>query len=448
MSNIISEARKQVVPTKETRAKKKEITKLVTQLVKKQIVDNKDVIEVEVGGSIAKGTWLVQNADIDLFIKFKEDVPDKQFRLSSIEIGLKALEKYKPYTRYSEHPYVEAIVQGTKVNVVPCYNVKEGNWKSAADRSQFHTKFMQKNLDAKKQNETRILKQFLRANDIYGAEISKQGFSGYISEVLIWNYHTFKKVLEKFAKIQEGEIIGEAAKKFDTIITISDPIDSNRNLAAAVSNENLAKFVLVARAFLKKPTSSFFQIKKSKKRGRVSKEILKQIITIEFTHTKKSPDTIWGQIKRASDSIAAQLSVAGFTVIRNSAISDEKNHACLVFLFESRNITKKQVREGPQVFRADDLDKFITKNLSKTELLWINKSTKVMSLETREFSDAKEFLNNLLTKKLSRSGIPRDLRDNVKKGFVVKVGNIHYKQPMQKILEIVTTDEKTFSAYK
>ena len=62
------------------------------------------------------------------------------------------------YVRYSEHPYVEANIMKTKVNVVPCYDVKIGNWKSSADRSPFHTKYMQEMLTQEMKNEVRILR--------------------------------------------------------------------------------------------------------------------------------------------------------------------------------------------------------------------------------------------------------------------------------------------------
>ena len=44
---------------------------------------------------------------------------------------------------------------------------------------------------------------------------------------------------------------------------IIDPIDNNRNLAAAISDENIGKFILVSRAFKEKPTLEFFKTKKS-----------------------------------------------------------------------------------------------------------------------------------------------------------------------------------------
>ena len=40
---------------------------------------------------------------------------------------------------------------------------------------------------------------------------------------------------------------------------IIDPIDNNRNLGTAISIENLGKFVLASRAFLRNPSKNFFK---------------------------------------------------------------------------------------------------------------------------------------------------------------------------------------------
>ena len=73
--------------------------------------------------------------------------------------------------RYSEHPYVEAFVDTIRINVVPCYDVERGNWKSAADRSPFHTEFIKESFDEEKRLETRLLKKFMKTIGVYGAEI-------------------------------------------------------------------------------------------------------------------------------------------------------------------------------------------------------------------------------------------------------------------------------------
>jgi len=270
---------------------------------------------------------------------------------------------------------------------------------------------MLESLTGQMKNDVRLLKEFLKCNNVYGAEIAKQGFSGYVAEVLIWNFGSFEGVIKKIAKIKRNQIIGNASKKFDTPIVIMDPIDDQRNLAAAISTENIGKFVLVCREFLKKPSASFFKVKPS------SKKVLKNSFVVKFNYKARSPDIIWGQIKRAASALSTQMEVEGFKVLRHMAFTDEKNEACLIFEFDSLDIPNDMVREGPEFFSEADSESFIAKNSKKSELMWINNKGKILSLQKRKHSNAKLFLQDLLKNKLDESGIPRGLKADIKKGF-------------------------------
>ena len=153
---------------------KKGIAETALELVKKEIEKFPEIIGVEFGGSYTKGTWLSKDADVDIFVRFKKSTSEEKFEKISKKVGFDSLKKFSPYVRYSEHPYVEAKMKDTKINVVPFYDVKVGEWKSAADRSPFHTKYMSKSLTQKMRNEVRILKTFLKSNGIYGAEIANK----------------------------------------------------------------------------------------------------------------------------------------------------------------------------------------------------------------------------------------------------------------------------------
>jgi len=45
--------------------------------------------------------------------------------------------------KYAQHPYTEATVEGVRVNIVPCFDVKAGEWMSAADRSPYHVELIE-----------------------------------------------------------------------------------------------------------------------------------------------------------------------------------------------------------------------------------------------------------------------------------------------------------------
>jgi len=440
MKQILNEAKRKVIPTKKLENEKSLVAKIAFNSVEKHISKYPEVLQVEFGGSYAKGTWLPEKADIDIFIKFKKTTPEKKFITIAKKIGFDSMKKFKPYVRYSEHPYVEAHIKDTRVNVVPCYDVPSGRWKSAADRSTFHTRFMLESLTGEMKNDVRLLKEFLKSNGVYGAEIAKQGFSGYVAEVLVWNFGSFEDVIKKISKIKLGQVIGKATKKFETSIVIMDPIDTNRNLAAAISTENIGKFVLACRAFLKKPSLSFFKSRPS------SKKNLRDVIVIKFNYTSRSPDIIWGQIKRAANALATQMEIEGFKVLRNGAATDEKKEAALFFVSQALEIEKKMVRQGPNFFSESDSEKFITKNFKKGEIMWIDNNGKILSLQKRQNNDARVFLDDLLKNHLSKSGIPKGLKDDFKKGFKIIPGNkITNKTIKEVLLELVTTDATIFS---
>jgi tRNA nucleotidyltransferase (CCA-adding enzyme) len=445
MRTVLQQAKKIVIPSKKLVREKERIAKIAYELVKNEVTKYPQIKEVEFGGSYAKGTWLPEKADIDIFIKFEKNTPEKRFTEITKKVGFDSLKRYRPYIRFSEHPYVEAIINKAKVNVVPCYLVPKGEWQSAADRSQYHTAFILQSLSGEMKDEVRLLKRFLRNNGIYGAEIAKQGFSGYVAEVLILNFGSFKGVIEEFAKIKTNQVIGIAAKRFYTPIVIMDPIDNNRNLTTAISVENIGKFILLCRQFLIRPSLTFFTLRKRV----TSKSLLKNVLVIRFCYKERSPDIIWGQIKRAANSISVQLELAGYRVIRSSAITDERNEAAMLFLLESIKISDNYVKEGPEFFNDKDVERFTKKNILKTRLMWINKNSHIFSLEKRSYNDARNFINHLLTKDLQKSGIPSGLKEDICKGFKILKGNkTTGKSIKEAAIELVSTDEAAFSINK
>ena len=436
MKKIISEVSKTVIPSKTIEKTKNNIAEIAFQLVKKEIEKHSEVVGLEFGGSFAKGTWLSKDADVDIFIKFKKNVSEEKFEKISKKIGFDSLKKYSPYVRYSQHPYVEAKIKNTKINVVPCYDVKAGEWKSAADRSPFHTKFMKKSLTPKMRNEVRVLKTFLKSNGIYGAEIAKQGFSGYISEVLILEFGNFENLIKSISKIEENQIIGKTSKNFDTSIVVIDPIDSNRNLAAAISDQNIGKFIIISRAFKEKPGIGFFKIRKP----RISNKFWNNVLVVKFDFKARSPDIIWGQIKRATSTLSTQLELGGFTVLRSKSHTDQQNEAYLLFFLESTKISEIYAKKGPEFFREDSTHSFISKNLKNAELVWVGNDRKIISLEKRNHSDVVSFMKEFLKKNL-QVGIPKGLQSDFKRGFKVSIGNKNLSKSIkEEAVELISVD--------
>jgi tRNA nucleotidyltransferase (CCA-adding enzyme) len=401
------------------------------------------IVEVKTGGSFAKDTNLKKDMDIDIFILIDKNVNEQDFERIALDVGFKALKKYNPITRYSEHPYVEGFVyinkknsnrEQIRVNIVPCYNVEKGLWKSAADRSQYHTEYMQKMLKPDQKNQIRILKAFLKGIGIYGAELSISGFSGYVTEVLVLKYENFKNVIKNIATLKKkGEIIaiGNIAneniyKKFQSPIIIIDPIDPNRNLGMAISSESLSRFIFGARTFLANPSINFFNLTKKKNMKNIEnelenvEELLANIVVLEFKYRLRSSDIIWGQLKKLTKSITRQFTDNEFTVIKNECYINNTDSAKLIFLLKSIKLSPFFEKSGPSIFMEKEVLQFVKKNKEKSPMLWIGEDMKISCLRKMKIRDAIEFLDDSIKiKKGSKIGIPKGLVTDLEKGFKI-----------------------------
>ena len=442
-SDVIKKSKEIAIPNNIQRKKVDRIANQVFSLISEAAGKQKSVVSVHFGGSYAKETWTPEKIDIDIFVKFKKTTSEKNFEIIGKKIGFDSLKKFKPYVRYSEHPFVEADINGVGVNIVPCYDIKKGEWKSAADRSTFHTEFMSEKLTGQMKDDIRFLKCFLKINGMYGAEIANQGFSGYVCEVLVYYLGSFDNVLKKITKLKNNEIIGDSPRKFESPIVIIDPIDRNRNLGAAISMDNVTSFILIARNFLKKNSISYF---KEKSKNSIPVELAKNTLIVSFKYKKRSDDIIYGQIKRAASSIESQMIKEGFNVLRNDAVAYDETNASLLFLLESLNISKNEIRTGPVVFSSDFSTKFIHINSKKSKLMWTDKEGRLQSLQTRRYENAKSYLSDLIKNHIGESGIPKGLRTDFKNGFKITGGKDKQNKSVKKsISKMITTDDTTFS---
>jgi tRNA nucleotidyltransferase (CCA-adding enzyme) len=422
LNSVLLEALELSKPMQGEVKKVSSIAKKVKESIIKHASSTK-IKDVVLGGSYAKGTWLKGDVDIDIFVKMNSSMKEEEFELLGKQIGLESLRQYQPYLRYSDHPYVEAFVEGIRVNIVPCYDVEKWNWISAADRSPFHTEYVTNKLDEEKRDQVRLLKKFLKSLGIYGAEIAKNGFSGYVTEVLILKYGSFQSTLEALSRVQEEKVIistdpidEETAKiTFKHSVIILDPIDPKRNLGAAISVENFGKFVLAARTFLNKPSIEFFIRQERVRTTNDFSEIYSNILVVSFNYRERSPDVIWGQLKKSMNAISKQLTLGGFNVIRSICTTDERIEAVFIFLLESITLPSYMVKTGPKVSRKHDSSKFISKNNNVARLMWIDNEMRITTLVARKATDAREYVRLLLDERIDSIGIT--------KGLVSDLGN-------------------------
>ena len=233
-SIIINSNIKKCKPTKNDYYKLEKIKRKSIELLQKTIDEKNYNITIVLGGSYSKDTWVKQEVDLDIFLKFDPSLSRTNFEKQVIDVGLTAFKDYNPYLRYSEHPYVETYVNKIRINVVGCFDIKQGEKiLSNADRSIFHTEFINSRLNNKQKDHVRLLKFLMKTFGLYGSEIKTKGFSGYVCELLILKNGSFLDMLKDLVKnnnIDEKYVlcIEKSHKAYSEIhnhpIVILDPV--------------------------------------------------------------------------------------------------------------------------------------------------------------------------------------------------------------------------------
>ncbi len=299
------------------RAEFRTVREVAKEIVRK--LKRATACEVALAGSIAKGTFLSGEGDIDVFVLFRKKM-EKEKMKRLLEIAFRKAFRGAPYQmNYAEHPYIRFHYKGKRVDVVPAYKMGAGQRVlTAVDRSVLHTRFVLKNLGKRQKDEVRLLKKFLKAAELYGAEIKTEGFSGYLCELLIIRYRSFLNLMRAAAKWQFPMVIDLKRhykksdypilfKKFGKSLVVIDPTDRERNVAAPLSEGNLRRFVLLARRFIKNPSERYFfrhtgfeeKLRKLRKKGFVA------IVT--FPKPGVVEDVLWGQIKKLAKALRKEL---------------------------------------------------------------------------------------------------------------------------------------------
>lgn len=313
--------------------------------------------EVLLAGSTAKRTFLRDKRDIDIFILFDRSVPKAGLEPAVRAVMDSAFPTLGYQLSYAEHPYVRFRFEGRRIDLVPAYRITDASERlSAVDRSALHTRFVLDSLREGQAGEVLLLKQFLQANGLYGAEIKVEGFSGYLCELLIIRYGTFAKLVTAAAKWKGPVFIDipaaypgtkerkEAAKRFG-FFTVIDPTDRNRNVAAAVSRQNLSRFVSLCKAFLKKPSSGFFLKKPETFDEKLAMAARgKKAFVLSMPRPEVVDDVLWGQLRKMSGQLAAHLK----DFRPEGMISDDSRHIVrLGIVLERDTLPRTMLLAGP-----------------------------------------------------------------------------------------------------
>jgi tRNA nucleotidyltransferase (CCA-adding enzyme) len=355
--------------------------------------------EVMAGGSTAKHTNLRGNYDIDIFVRFA--TPD------NLDERLEILVKKLPvqYERvHGSRDYFMFTYKHFSFEIVPVYKVQSANEiHNVTDMSPLHVEWAKKHLTPELQDAIRLAKQFCKAAGVYGAESYINGVSGHVLDILLIYYGSFEKFIAAVASWKEKTIIDPLDKQSNEEImqtlnvskTVSpliliDPIDRQRNAAAALSEEKYVLLVDVAKHFLQAPSEEYFIIKKVTQQQ--LEELIgedEQLISITVTAVEGKPDVSYTKILKVKEHLERSLHEHDF-IVRHSGWNIP---SLIYFILPKQPLSKTRIRKGPPATQEKDVEKFKEAN---RESKVFEKEKFYYVQEARAFTDAKELLAFLL----------------------------------------------------
>jgi tRNA nucleotidyltransferase (CCA-adding enzyme) len=331
-------------------------TRLVEVVVAAAARRGSPLVRAVVAGSAARETFLSDRLDIDLFLLFPADLPDDRLREEGLALGREVLTE--PTTRYAEHPYLRGKFDGFTVDAVPGFAITDPSRpRSPVDRTPFHQEYLAARETPDLVREVRLAKQFLRTLGVYGSEAKTEGFSGYLVELLVLKFGSFRGLLRTAAGWTVPARLMPAGREppglpEQVALVLTDPVDPHRNVASALSRQNLGIVIISARAYLERPDRAWFEPRPA---GELSgaealRRVQRRASHVTVIRIPRPPelvdDTLYPQLRKAERAVAEELDRAGFLVLGSSSAADAQGLVVAVEL-GARLRPAVRTRPGP-----------------------------------------------------------------------------------------------------
>ncbi len=395
-SSLIEKFGQNLEPTSLQRTRLWSVADEVCMILKKVLPQ----AHCQVGGSVAKDTWLAERTDIDIFVAFplKEYAKKSGELCEMVEQGLKKVFMKSTIERlHGSRDYFHFEYKGYTLEIVPIIAITRADEAcNITDISPLHVAWVVQegkrltNNGKILTNEIRLAKQFCKAQRIYGAESYISGVSGYVVEILVIYYGSFEKFIEGVAKWKEGQVIDPSlfyakgmarfnlnSSKMRSPLILIDPVDKNRNAAAAFGVERWQRLRRVAVAFLKEPSEDFFTapsyafsdlVGKVKSKEKSSKKVSTQkryLVYLEIEPLCGKVDVVGAKLVKAYDYCMQQLTPFG--IVESDWDWPVGKNAVAYFIVRTKLRPTTQEVQGPPLTMKEALSAFKTKHADNFE---------------------------------------------------------------------------------
>jgi tRNA nucleotidyltransferase (CCA-adding enzyme) len=374
------------------------------------------LVRALVAGSAARGTFLSDRLDVDLFLLFPPDLSRDRLREEGLALGAAVLSDTE--MRYAEHPYLRGRFEGFAVDAVPGFAISDPSHPlSPVDRTPFHHTYLVERETPAHVREIRLTKQFFRRLGVYGSEARTEGVSGYLVELLILRFGSLRGLLGAARRWRVPAKLAEPGHEpprlpEEVALILADPVDPNRNVASALSRRNLGIFILAAGAYLDRPSEDWFVVGPPTVLARADAEHRlrardSHVTVLSVPRPDLVDDTLYPQVRKAERAAARELVQSGFEVLGAAAAID-REHVYVLVEVAHRKRSAVRLQDGPPagIDRAGDfLEKWTAPDAPVLQGPYVRDDGS-LAVETRR---AEREVEEVLRSALPRLSLGKDL---------------------------------------
>ncbi|MCE7740815.1 MAG: hypothetical protein GOP50_00020 [Candidatus Heimdallarchaeota archaeon] len=429
-----------------------EIRELLSILKEKIMLDLNAlgyVARVENQGSFVRKTYLSEDDSFDLLLILKKsdkskvhqilDALEKRLRKDRIKNNLIEITKHT-----GKLPYLRLNVEGELINLFVGFEVSPGEEpESIFDLIPMHSQYVITHMKEENRNEVLLLKKFVKTIGVYRSEIGAIGFNGYLCELLILFYGTFREAIQGICKWHPRTIIDlkrntEKMEDVDLLTSkmllkyyplyVPDPLNPKDNVAADVSVDQFTSLIAAANTFLMSPDISFFEdlffeipsyedlVRKIANSGR-------EIIILAINRNFKEPEICWQKALSIKNAFQAELFNNNYILERSKTFVSEEYYGLFISLMDVRPQISIR-KEGPEITSNESL-KFLkqyTKHVDVVAGPFIDNNRWVIHF-TKKGQSVYEFLENLVAKNTFVLDVDSFLKIEIKEKMKVFIVN-------------------------
>jgi len=378
MKEVLEKIKKNIQPGKSSIGKVAVVVKRINQALQANDIKAECVI----GGSFAKNTHLKGDHDVDLFVRFNYEIYEKD----DISRILGKIIPFENVKLHGSRDYYNFIWSKLDYEIIPVLKLDKYDFsKNVTDMSPLHVAYVNKHVKKNPglNDEIRLAKQFCKANKIYGAESYIQGFSGHVIDLLVIHYGSFLNFINNASKWSNRVVIDmekhlsnplkELNKaKIQSPLVLVDPIQPNRNAAAALSDDKFELFKTRCKEFLKTDSEDFFKYIQPYVEDLEKKAGDNYLFIFNLWPFKNKNDVMGAKLKQVHEHIFTKLAEKEWKVVeadwdyfkeQKSRKKDPylKPHGTHYFIIQSE-VNPFIIRRGPPLTQRSDVNKFTKVN--------------------------------------------------------------------------------------